>query len=114
MMKYLLILSLVLLSACSGSKKKVNDILVADGYSNVTVTGAKYFSCSDKDTYSNGFAATKNGFQVVGVVCSGMWFKNSTIRIDKSTRLQHSPEQVADSLLAARRQFLLDSLKRKP
>lgn len=53
------------------------------GYSQIELTGYKWFACSENDFYSTGFTAVgPTGKSVEGAVCSGMFIKNSTIRFD--------------------------------
>lgn len=76
----LLILALTLLTGCT-SERDARRALEAHGYSNIEITGWKPFSCSEDDFYSTGFRATNpNGREVTGVVCSGLFFKNATVR----------------------------------
>lgn len=57
-------------------------VLSEQGYSQIHIHRAMRWSCSDGDTFVDGFdAVSSSGHQVSGVVCSG-WFKSSTIRID--------------------------------
>lgn len=53
----------------------------AHGFSDVKVQGYGWFACSEDDFYATKFTANNaNGERVEGVVCSGFFFKNSTIR----------------------------------
>jgi len=54
-------------------------VLKNEGFTNIQMTGYDFFACSDNDTFSTGFTATKNGKTITGVVCSGI-LKGSTIR----------------------------------
>lgn len=55
--------------------------LESSGYSEVVITGWKPLSCDEKDFFSTGFnAKNPNGKPVSGVVCSGLLFKNATVR----------------------------------
>lgn len=57
-------------------------VLQAEGYTNIELTGYRWFTCGEDDTFSNGFKATgKNGTTITGCVCSG-FFKGNTIRLD--------------------------------
>jgi hypothetical protein len=83
-MKKLIIIAIMLLaiSACtdSGNAKR---ILKSQGYENIKITGYRFFSCSQDDTYHTGFEAqTQSGDAITGTVCSGIFFKNSTVRFD--------------------------------
>ena len=56
-------------------------ILNENGYTNVTITGYNFFACAKDDTLHTGFSATSpSGNKINGTVCSGLIFKNSTIR----------------------------------
>jgi hypothetical protein len=71
---------IILLSSCSNSND-ANKALTAMGFTDIQTTGYKWFACSDDDWYHTGFTATNpQGMQVSGVVCSGFFFKNSTVR----------------------------------
>ncbi len=51
------------------------------GFSDIRTTGYKWFACSEGDWYHTGFVAINpQGVEVSGVVCSGLFFKNSTVR----------------------------------
>ena len=52
------------------------------GFTEIEITGHKFFVCDEKDTFSTGFCAKNpRGVRVCGVVCSG-WLKGGTIRFD--------------------------------
>ena len=74
---YIIIISL-LLTSCTDNKNAMK-ALKQDGYTNIKLTGYSMWSCSESDNFSTGFTATKNGYKIKGVVCSG-WTKGSTIR----------------------------------
>jgi len=58
-------------------------ILEDQGYADIHMTGYRFFACSDDDWYHSGFeAVTSSGKHVTGVVCQGLLFKASTIRLD--------------------------------
>lgn len=86
-MKYVIMIVFVavvmlLQSGCT-DEKEAQRILEAQGYTNIQFTGYKWFACSEKDTYSTGFTAVAlNGKPINGSVCSGLLFKNSTIRFE--------------------------------
>lgn len=68
------------LSACS-SDKTARHALTAQGFTDIETHGYSVFGCSDNDTVKTKFTATNtNGQRVSGVVCSGLIFKNATIR----------------------------------
>lgn len=75
------ILSISLLSFCT-DEAGAERILTANGFTEIQFTGYSWLSCSD-DTFSTGFIAKgPTGLPVKGAVCSGMFFKNSTIRFE--------------------------------
>lgn len=56
-------------------------VLSNAGYTDIVFTGWKPLSCGEGDWYRTGFHATNSvGNQTSGVVCSGLLFKDSTIR----------------------------------
>lgn len=80
MRKYILILCL-LITACT-DELTATRILVNEGYTNIKFTGYNWLACGQDDFYSTGFIATKNNHQIVGTVCSGLLYKNATIRYE--------------------------------
>lgn len=77
------VVALVFLQSGCTDEREAQRILEAQGYTNIQFTGYSWFSCSEKDTYSTGFTATGvNGKPISGSVCSGLFFKNSTIRFE--------------------------------
>jgi hypothetical protein len=69
-----------LLTGCSNSND-AHRALEAMGFTDIQTTGYKWFACSDYDFYHTGFVAKNpQGYTVNGVVCSGFFFKNSTVR----------------------------------
>ncbi len=80
MKKYLLILFSVFILNCTDAKT-ASRVLDENGYTEVEMTGYNFFACSREDFYHTGFiAVSSNGRSVEGTVCSGLLFKNSTIR----------------------------------
>lgn len=70
----------ILLMGCSNSND-ANKALKAMGFTDIKTTGYKWFACSDDDWYHTGFEAKNpQGVIVNGTVCSGFFFKNSTVR----------------------------------
>lgn len=60
-------------------------ILVQQGYTNIRMTGAPMWGCSDDDSMfaSSNFTATApTGDDVEGTVCCGLVFKGCTVRFD--------------------------------
>ena len=82
MRKILLSVSLlVALSGCT-SKSDTERALAGAGYTDVQITGYRFFGCRKDDMFHTGFSATgPTGQKVSGVVCSA-FLKGSTIRID--------------------------------
>jgi hypothetical protein len=65
------------------NEKEANKVLYQAGYSNIKITGYKLFSCAKDDWYHTGFEAISPAhIKTSGTVCSGLLFKNSTIRFD--------------------------------
>lgn len=71
--------ALMFLVGCTDSNN-AERILSNDGYTDIKITGYSMFACSEDDFQKTGFTAKKNGNVVKGAVCSGVFFKNSTIR----------------------------------
>lgn len=57
-------------------------VLDESGYSEVQLTGYRWFTCGENDVYHDGFIARgPTGRSVKGTICAG-WFKGATIRLD--------------------------------
>lgn len=81
-MPLVLVLVTLFLSACT-QPNDATRVLENSGYSNVKIEGYAWFACSDDDAFSTKFSATgPTGRPVSGAVCSGLFMKNSTIRLD--------------------------------
>lgn len=82
-MKHILTLTAALiLSACTQPDDS-RRVLESAGYTNVQTGGYDLMNCSQDDTFKTRFTAVgPNGKPVSGVVCAGLFFKGSTIRID--------------------------------
>ena len=79
-MKHLsLLLTILTLIACT-NEHEARRVLELDGFTDVKITGYKFWACSKDDFYHTGFSAIKNKKDIDGVVCSGLLFKASTIR----------------------------------
>jgi hypothetical protein len=79
-MKKLALVLTFLLTGCTNQNDAVNALQDA-GFTDIQITGYKFFACSKDDTYQTGFIAKNpQGRIVKGTVCSGLLFKNSTIR----------------------------------
>lgn len=75
-----LLMVLVCMFGCTNAKD-ANRALNAEGFTNIEVTGYNFLACSQDDFYHTGFIATNSqGNRIKGTVCSGIFFKNATIR----------------------------------
>lgn len=73
--------NVLFLGGCTDAPKATN-LLQQQGYSQVEITGYRFFGCGEQDAWHTGFVATApNGQRVEGVVCEGV-FKGQTIRFD--------------------------------
>lgn len=71
-----------LLTGCT-SESDATNALQSLGFSNVQMTGYHWFACSQDDWFHTGFTAQNiYGKYVSGTVCSGLLFKNATVRFD--------------------------------
>lgn len=79
----LFLLSIVFLIAGCTSPESATRALQNSGYTDIHITGYRFLSCSEDDTFRTGFVATNiaSGKQVQGTVCSG-FLKGATIRLD--------------------------------
>jgi hypothetical protein len=67
--------------ACT-APRSATKALVEAGYSDVKITGFRYFSCDKDDWFHTGFSAKgPTGVPVTGTVCAG-FLKGNTIRLD--------------------------------
>lgn len=58
-------------------------VLIAAGYTEIKITGYRYFMAGEDETYSTGFRAiSPGGEEVTGAVTSGVLKKGKTIRLD--------------------------------
>ena len=80
MMKFIIVFLAISITACTDSSG-TRSVLQSNGMTDISITGYQFFGCSKDDIVRTGFKATSiNGQKVEGVVCSGILFKNSTIR----------------------------------
>lgn len=80
-MRYLILAVICIFSVSCSNSNDAKRALHGAGYTDIEITGWKPLSCDEKDFYSTGFIARNpNGNTVSGVVCSGILFKNATIR----------------------------------
>lgn len=58
-------------------------VLKESGYSSISITGYRWFTCDKNDYYHTGFDAVgPTGQHITGTVCKGFMFKASTVRLD--------------------------------
>lgn len=70
------------LASCTDAENATR-VLELNGFTEVRTTGYAWLSCSEKDSVKTGFVArAPNGQITKGAVCSGLLFKNSTIRFE--------------------------------
>lgn len=76
------IVAAALLTGCS-EPQKAESVLRASGYTDIQIEGYSFFGCSKDDVFKTAFKAKgPTGVPVSGVVCSGLFFKGSTVRLD--------------------------------
>jgi len=74
------VLLILTIQGCT-NKEDAERALKAQGFTNIETTGYNIFACSEDDFYHTGFKAVNTkGQTVTGTVCSGLMFKNATIR----------------------------------
>lgn len=72
----------VSLAGCTDADNAIR-VLDANGYEQIQITGYNWFSCGKDDFQHTGFTVVgPTGKKVEGTVCSGLLFKNSTIRFE--------------------------------
>lgn len=80
-MKKIFIISMVLLICSCTNRNDAERALSSAGYTDIKVQGYDWFGCSKDDFYHTKFVAKNPAGQYVkGTVCSGLLFKNATIR----------------------------------
>lgn len=63
------------------NQKNASIALNAMSFKKVEFTSHGFFSCGSGDWYTTGFKAiNRDGLEVKGVVCSGLFLKKSTVR----------------------------------
>jgi hypothetical protein len=84
-LKKIIVASALLIAlSCSGCTDADGSrrVLEEQGYTNIRMTGYRWFSGGEHDVYATGFEATSPaGKRVTGTVTRG-WMKNYTIRFD--------------------------------
>lgn len=78
------ILLLLILVACS-DQDRTREVLLDQGFTNISVGGHSFFGCSDDDAYCTSFEATgPTGRQVSGAVgCGHFGGKGCTVRVSR-------------------------------
>lgn len=80
MKKVMLLLAVAMLMGGCTKPEQATQVLQAQGYKDIEITGYNVFGCDEKDTFHTGFTATSpNGTRVSGTVCSGI-LKGATVR----------------------------------
>ena len=80
MKKFIAAVAMLVLAGCSNSNDAMRALTNA-GYTDISTHGWAPLQCGRDDTFSTKFTATNPaGNRVSGVVCSGLLFKNATIR----------------------------------
>lgn len=78
----LVLLAITTLAACT-RPDSASELLQKQGYRNIEIQGYSWFGCDGSDFYHTKFKAiSPAGYETKGVVCEGLWFKNSTIRFN--------------------------------
>lgn len=84
-MKAVFAIALVIgLAGCTDAQN-AQRVLSNSGYSDIQITGYRWFGCGKEDTVHTGFTAKgPNGAHVSGIVCQGWgWFsKAATVRFE--------------------------------
>ena len=81
-MKRAIILAALLLAGCTDADH-AKALLRKNGYTDVQITGYRWFSCGKGDDYATGFRAkAPNGETIDGTVCAGWFLKGATIRFE--------------------------------
>ncbi|UNY41085.1 lipoprotein [Klebsiella phage KP185] len=82
-MKKILITTLAFMMIGCTDADNATRVLDNAGFTDIKITGYKFFSCSEDDFQHTGFTAIgPTGKPVNGTVCSGLFLKNSTIRYE--------------------------------
>ena len=80
MTRRLVILFLITLMAGCTSEPDARRALESEGFTDIEITGYRWFGCGRDDQYQTGFSAINpRGKRIEGVVCSG-WLKSAAIR----------------------------------
>lgn len=80
-MNYIALIFISLLIIGCTNQEDAKKALSSMGFTDIETHGYSWFSCSKDDWYHTKFTAyNPKGQFVDGVVCSGLFFKNSTVR----------------------------------
>jgi len=83
MKQLLVIAAIALLSAGCTQPDHALKVLESQGYTDIRMGGYDWLNCSKDDTYHDKFTAKgPTGKEVSGVVCAGLFFRGSTVRLD--------------------------------
>lgn len=87
-MRKKIIYTLIILLFFTGctDKEVARELLIKEGYSDITITGYSFFGCSQNDIKSTGFTAKKGGITFKGAVCTSMLLEKNTIEIKEIFR----------------------------
>lgn len=79
----IIIVTCLALSGCSDPIPDSIRVLEDQGYTNIQITGRGFVGCGRDDAYNVEFIAVSQiGRKVSGNVCSGLFFKGYTIRLN--------------------------------
>lgn len=75
-------LCIAALAGCSDASN-ASRVLHSSGYTDVVITGYRWFGCSQDDEVRTGFTARSPAGDIVsGIVCQGLFLKGATVRLD--------------------------------
>jgi hypothetical protein len=81
-MRFVALALLIVIAGCT-APDKATQLLKAQGYTDIKITGYNFLGCSEDDITHTGFTAkTPAGITINGTVCGGMLFKGATIRFE--------------------------------
>jgi hypothetical protein len=75
----------LILSGCLSAEEqdsRAKEVIEANGFRNIRMTGYDWYACGEDDDYSRGFEADgANDTRVTGVACAGAGGKGWTVRV---------------------------------
>lgn len=81
-MNKIAVVAMCVLAGCT-NPEHAERTLNGAGYTTIKLDGYDWLNCSEDDFYHDRFTAVgPTGQPVSGVVCSGLFFKSATIRLD--------------------------------